>query len=323
MGNCIVTKLSEVVNNDSLKKVGQIDLVANGIANGSNGYIRIIDGDGGHIVSNGTIYSDSARSQSLGSETDITTAEFYVTFSNNTTKISITSKYNITRYEIGSAIKIADVGDLAYSPNNVVVGYWNGYGLPTFGGGSIDDLAVRQSKSVIMKRLGTYSALALEGVSGNIVNLDKFGFDNNNRNYSDLSLRGSSIKGDISAFANFNTDWKTSLNLIITNDANVGKIYGNIEAFSDYVNISSFQLNNISITGNIATALGRMTKLTLIEISGHTGAEDLKNLFDTLYSNGKVSGSITVRAGSNKTLNGGTWTNGSTVTFTANGWSVG
>lgn len=322
MAKCLVTKLQAVVDDDNLKKMGQIDFVASGITTGDNGYIRVVDGIGGYIVADGTMYSDGARTQAIGNTAEITAASFGVTFSNDTTRISVISKYGITRYETGVAIKIADVGDLAYSPNPVIVSYFAGLGTPIIYSGNIDDLAVRPSKSVIFQKKQDAVTVDLRNLCGSIGNLDKFGFDANGFTNSTVSLRDSEIKGDISAFAAFNSDWKTVVKTITTNQANVGKIYGNIEAFKDYSGIVMFDLNYINITGSLVIALGHMVNLESIAIGGHTGAEDLANLFDALHTNGKTSGSIQIWPGANKTVNGTPWVSGNTVTFTASGWTV-
>lgn len=318
MGKCLVTRLQEVVNNSDLKLLGEIRLVAKGVSVGNEGVVRVSGCNGGKvIIEGGTAYAEEGRTTALGSKFDITSDNFFFVVSDGDCVIKITSVYSMTRIATGVKV-IISLPDLGYAPTGVILA-----GYPAKISGNIDSLGRRESASVVLQMLDANNTVSFENCSGNIANIDKFAIDYNGQGSEfGVDFKGSNIAGDASAFATFNSNLKEKLTYISTNTTNVGKLSGNVEAFKDYTNMVHFDLNYIPLTGNLATALGHMTKATLFAVGGHAVAEDLKNLFDALRANGKTSGSIVCWMGSNKTLNGGTWTDGSTVTFTASGWSV-
>lgn len=330
MKRCIVTTLQDTADNNTLRKYGVLRLTAKNIEDGNSSWIKIWGNNGGHVsVNGGTAYAEAGRTTSLGSEFNITSDAFSFWLSNGNTEIEVDKVYNITKISLGINVSV-NIEDICCNSDSLVIEGYKGTDYPAFFTGNIDTLEDRDAGSIIVKKLQQGSCIVLTGVSGNVKNLNKFGFDLNGFNgmtvqfytLPDPTNTPSDIHGDIAAFAGFNSDWKTKLIEIKTQKGNVGKLYGNIEAFKDYINIESFNLNSIEVTGNLSTALGRMTNLSLIGIGGHKDAFDLADLFDTLHTNGKTSGSIQIWAGLNKTVNGSPWTNGNTVTFTANGWTV-
>ena len=59
MANCLVTRLKAVVDDDSLKKLGEIRFTAKGVTTGDYGYVRVTGNSGGHaVVHGGTAYAD-------------------------------------------------------------------------------------------------------------------------------------------------------------------------------------------------------------------------------------------------------------------------
>jgi hypothetical protein len=330
MKECLVTHLQDSVDNDNLRKYGVVRFTAENITDGNSSWIKIWDNNGGHVVVNGgTAYAEAARTTSLGSEFDITSDAFSFWLSDGNSDVEVTGVYNITKVSLGANVSV-NIEDVCYNSDGLVI---EGYKTPSHSAlfvGDIDTLEDRDAGSIIIKKLQENTCVVLTGVSGNVKNLNKFGFDLNGFNsmivqfytLPDSANTPSDIHGDIAAFATFNADWKTKLIEIKTQQGNVGKLYGNIESFRDYTNIEAFNLNMIEVTGNLSTALGRMTNLSLIGIGGHKEAFDLADLFDTLHNNGKTSGSIQIWAGENKTVNGGPWVNGSSVTFNMNGWTI-
>lgn len=319
MENCLVTKLKGTVNNDSLKKLGELELIASGVSSSANGWITVFNNIGGHVnVVGGIAYTDDNRSTALGSEFDIASNLFRFTLSDGDSVIKITSVYGITRISFGANL-VLRIDDLAYAKEGVSIGFYDDNPLV----GNIDSISNRNTGSIILNKMSIASNLNLEGVNGSVGNIDKFAIDyGSTSSVFVINFKNSGIVGDVSAFGEFNSNLKTKITTISTNTTNVGKLYGNVESFEDYVNMRVFDLNYIALTGNLATALGSMIQLELIAVGGHSAAEDLKNLFDALYDNGKTSGSIHVWAGSNKTVNGTPWVNGNTVTFSASGWTV-
>jgi hypothetical protein len=317
--NCLVTKLKGTVNNDSLRYYGEFKLLGNEITLGNNGFVRVLGLNGCTvIIEDGQAYSDEQRTISLGNKFKVTSDNFYFVLSNGNPVVRFAdgAVYKCTRVAAGTKINF-DVSDLLYAKQGVILGV---YGNPI--SGNIDNLAERADGSIVIQKLD--SAVADISAYGNIANLSKFDFDANGQSgYLGFDLNDSALVGNISAFASsaFN-HLKEQMTRISTGSNNVGKIFGDVESFKDYTNMVFFDLSYIELTGNLATALGEMTKLSFIAVAGHSAAEDLKNLFDALHANGKTSGSIQIWAGSNKTVNGTPWVNGNTVTFSASGWSV-
>lgn len=331
MGKCLVTRLQAVVDNDNLKKLGELRFVAKDVTEGNQSFIKVWGNSGGHVVvKGGTAYAEAARTTSLGSEFDIPSSPFSFWLSDGNSTVSMTSVYGVTEISLGSNVSV-NIEDLGYTPAGLNIGGYKSTELSGLFIGDIDALEHREAGSIVLKKLQNGTPIVLTGVNGDVKNLDKFGFDLNGfggmtvqfYTLPDSAGTPSDIHGDIAAFAGFNNDWKTKLTEIKTQQGSIGKLYGNVESFKDYTAMQKFNLNFIDLTGNLSTALGRMTGLSLISIGGHKEAFDLADLFDTLHTNGKTSGSIQIWAGLNKTVNGTPWVDGTSVTFTSSGWTVG
>lgn len=299
MENCLTTTLRGS-SSAELRKLGEMMFsVENGT--GSTQFVNINSTDAFHIDSTGEMFSDMAMTQSLGHSAD---------FANNCAiycsggVVKVLSKYSIYHIKLGTNVSI-QYSELNYTKKPLL--FFDSLK------GDIDSLTTFGEMDITLEPWDSGDYIYFR-FTGDISNINKFRIDRW------MMLNQSMLKGDIAAFGGFSTQYKQSLTGIETGTANVGKLYGNVEAFSDYVNMTFFNLNYIQLTGSLETALGKMTGLTLIAVGGHKQAEDLKNLFDTLYANGKRSGTIECWMGGNKTLNGEAWTDGK-VTFTNEGWS--
>lgn len=98
MENCLVLKLKEAVDNDSLRRVGEMriktDTVDNPTSDTQKFRIRNIDNAPLklEIVNNTGYFTDSTLSQNLGTSLTVTNLDFYVSPGS---EIAITNKYNL------------------------------------------------------------------------------------------------------------------------------------------------------------------------------------------------------------------------------------
>ena len=253
MGNCLVTKLAGEINAD-LPKLGNITLLVDADSSSVDNTrflgvtctqsITIDVTDGGSITGKGSKFILEPGTHSL-------------TCSTGTYFVKMYPCYSITKLQTGYYVKVNDVAELVSLSNPADVTFWiQSSDTSTFGvGGNIDKLAIRGYGSIKMK--DTAARLFLSGCSGNVASLGVFDLTNNVSNIGGVVLRNSYIKGDIAAFASFDT-WKTARIIISTNRSNVGKIYGNVEAFKDYTGITNFDMNYIELTGSLVVGLGKM-----------------------------------------------------------------
>lgn len=93
--------------------------------------------------------------------------------------------------------------------------------------------------------------------------------------------------------------------------------------------LTQLTINRSKCTGALAN-LGRLTHLTslellnntsLIDITPNDGKADIDTVFDAMVTNGRVSGTMTVKFNSGIYSSSGVGSN-STITFTSDGWSA-
>ena len=126
-----------------------------------------------------------------------------------------------------------------------------------------------------------------------------------------------SLYGDIALIA------RATNEVVEVYSGNELKIYGDIEAFEDSTLLTSLVISNSDCTGNIEQ-LGKLTSVTRIILTNSNNVEgEVTTLLDNLYSNGKQSGSVTIRiGGTSATYNGLPRPTDIVATFTGAGWSV-
>lgn len=131
------------------------------------------------------------------------------------------------------------------------------------------------------------------------------------------SSTSGALYGDVSLIA------RSTNKTIEVYSGNELKIFGDIESFKDSSLITSLVIFNSNCTGNIEQ-LGKLTSATRILLLNSNNIEgEVATLLDNLYSNGKQTGSITIRiSGTSATYNGLPSSTDIVATFTSGGWSV-
>lgn len=311
---CFIKRLIGVSDSSELKEYNTIVLRVNESSNPS--WARAVDTtsvDGLHIKAVGiTLYSDPDLTNELPSEIDSPSGRYFFYCGQGDGYVHITGKYGLTIFNVEKDIDVLDFCDFDYGQDNLNID------LKGNVGGTIDDLENRGECGITWNAGGAALHVNVKGLHGSLANINKI------KPTKILRFAGSEISGDLSVFADFGSEYKTALKGLSTGNDNDGKIYGNIEALADYVNFEDFDLAYCLLTGNIATACGNMTKCNGFNFGLHSEAEDLKTFFDSLYNNGKVTGTITLYPGTNKTVtyNGQVFNvkNTDQVTFNSSGW---
>lgn len=99
-------------------------------------------------------------------------------------------------------------------------------------------------------------------------------------------------------------------------------VYGNIGAVSGCNKINTFVTTNTELEGNVS-AFGTAVSAVNITIANSNVSGTLESVFDSMYTNGRHSGSVTANAtGSLVTYNGSIPTENIVATFTNDGWTV-
>ena len=222
MGNCLVTKLNEVVNNSNLKKLGvlkfEVDVttinrnITNTIHCNINNYCKftIVSGpEGGQIVKIG---SSEALDIPLGTEFFLDNSlDGYYFSKTGKYVIEITNKYNINTFIITHNVSIL-LNDMKY-------------------------LSILNKVSLIGKKvIGNFNDLLTS-------NMTHMKFDNNIDNIQYVSAE--TIVGDIAKIAN--TPMKTFIS------AYCNGITGDLSSLRSHSTLSTFAINNNNkITGKIS-----------------------------------------------------------------------
>lgn len=160
MGQCLVTKLKGVVNNDNLKKLGCIQFKKHATGN----FVFTINGNGGDI----TVKCSDGRSFlvdsiSVNTYTIKNTDPHQFNFDGSGYNIEISGKKNITNFGGSGAAYMMDISDLNGCGN---LSGWT-LNSPSYANGSIDDLCAIDS-------LTAFQFQVPGGLNGHIENLSVY-----------------------------------------------------------------------------------------------------------------------------------------------------
>lgn len=195
MGQCLVTKLKGVVNNDTLKKLGCIQFKKNT----DGDCVLNITGNGEDIT---VVCSDSrsflADSISVNTYTIHDEYLHQFSFSDNGYNIEIHNKYNIVNVEGSGACYMMDISDLNYC-NHLTSWVFRS---PSYANGSLDNLI--DNDSII-----TFAFPVPGGLTGHVESLSKF------KNLASLTLNDN---------ANIIGDWCTLVRQIYAKGRTSGSI---------------------------------------------------------------------------------------------------
>lgn len=326
MGNCIVTKFNESINNSDLPVIGQLNAR---IDVGESFKIRPLDGKTVHISSPVNLYTDrDGGGINKGKEFDVDSSATVVLYTNSdiVQTIKITSKYDIRLI----SDSVEDYSDLMYTGETPLISYF--YGQGGAGYGNLDTFKEygRANKNIMIYSEDSGTVLLPiwkhSGDMSNLVYADIYCTSGRIRLILGADTKANYAKGNTAWIRNARESWRTYTVEVYAGIMSSEVVTTNVEDFADCINLEKFDMAYNHATGNLATGFGHAVKLDYINLgvtsAGHVQAEDLSVLFNALHTNGKTSGELTVIAGLNKTLNGAPWINGKTVTFTASGWSV-
>lgn len=313
MNNCLETKLKGIFDNSDLPVLNElmIHVVYNQSSEDNRRYIKIGAGSAACIVtSDADMYQDNTSIGRSATIAALGNLEFTL---KSAATIRLSSKYELRDLSLGGDVYVDK--DFNYTGHE----WTNQFRAVLFGNGCIN-YPINELEGFPNKLILSGGTLPLKA-AGRIENLaPKVKID------SGASI-GVTFQGDVTGDVGDLLDiegFENAINSLTSDSVDTGKIYGNVEDFENAVNITNFSLNRISLTGSLAIGLGKMTKLASIVAVGHTAAENLTTLFDNLYTNGKVSGSIVCWL-INKTItyNGVTedFVSGSTITFSSQGWT--
>ena len=156
---------------------------------------------------------------------------------------------------------------------------------------------------------GKYDLTRLQIITGT-GNPTDIGFDVKGISYANkltrLALCGANISGNIEdlVVGSENNENITYFEFYFSN------ISGNLESIQNWINLEQlyFQkqgaFNSIQVSGNIGTIVGKMTKLSSIWFNGAPNiVGSIESVVENQCSNGRTSGTLTVRTNSIVTLN--------------------
>ena len=277
MGNCLVTKLNEVVNNSNLKKLGvlrfEVDVTFisrnNNIHCNINNYCKftIVSGpEGGQIVKIGT---SEALDVPKGTEFFLDNSLDSYYFSKiGKYVIEITNKYDITKFEIRHNVSIL-LNDMKYfnALQSVTL-----YGKNVIG--NFNDLLTSDITYIkVFNNIDTIQYISAETIVGDIAKIA------NTPMATFISEFCNGITGNLSSLSSHPT-----LSTFVINGNN--KITGKISDVTGIPHLSNFQcMGNKLITGSLADFLDngqlRNPELKILVVS-HTNIvknqEDIETL---------------------------------------------
>lgn len=246
MGNCLVTKLNEVVNNSNLKKLGvlrfEVDVTstnrsANNLLHSNiNNYCKftIVSGpEGGQIIKIGT---SEALDVPKGTEFFLdNSADMYYFSKIGKYVIEITNKYAITIFRIAHDVSIL-LDDMKYSNILQNVGLRGKNVI-----GNFNDLLT--SNMTYMNLRNDIESVSAETIIGDIAKIA------NTPMVTFISEFCNGITGDLSSLSSHST-----LSTFVVNNAT--KITGKISDITGIPHLSNFQCDgNKLITGSLADFL--------------------------------------------------------------------
>lgn len=331
MGNCIISKLGGSVNNDELLKLGDVKINVqsmkdSGYATSAKAHniwfqFNSLDGEPYMEIIGDGYFTDSTLSQNLGKTLIFSTTAYtgyYVSDGDYT--LIIHSQYQLR--------KIAYTGE-----SNMYSAF------------ILDCDTIRRKLKGAQATISVYSTTAITGNMKNVleneieyltwyrdtVGVLKLGWLAESvckETLAQFNVSGAThLTGKISDF-NVLTNIKViSINLNATlKDPETNTITGDLADLNpsnpSLVTNISFRACSL-ITGDIS-ALGKFYNLTSMQVDSSpnlTGT--LETFLDAVHSNGRNSGTMTIRiGGTGITYNGASTTSVLTATFTASGWSV-
>ena len=268
MGNCLVTKLNEVVNNSNLKKLGvlrfEVDVTSIGANRNSKNTIhcninnhckfKIVSGpEGGQIIKIG---SSEALDVPLGTEFFLDNSLDSYYFSKiGKYVIEITNKYDINMFNISHDVSIL-LDNLKYSNTLQRVGLIGKNVIGNFNDLLTSDITyIRLDNKIDKIQYG--SAETIVGDIAKIANTSMVTF---------ILEHCNGITGDLSSLSSHST-----LNTVVINNAN--KITGKISDITGIPHLSNFQCSgNKLITGSLADFLDngqlRNPELKMLVVTG-------------------------------------------------------
>ena len=294
MGNCLVTKLGAVVNNDALLPLGKIRMTFAISAANTDVLMPALK------VNEATILTITGNATWKADQSHIT----YIDETYKQIKLQANHTYT-------SAIR-ATTGNV--SSGSFTVDIENKYALTTFssnGNGGPWDLEIFEYST----DLTTLGGTAQTDLGGNIIYLS--GLTALENILVSASSVTDALQGDISVFANM-PDLK-----VVTLQRN-SALYGDISAFSAATDLEDLNFRYCTkIYGNIET-LGSLTSLEYLRLQNTHASGNLNTLLDDLHTAGKESGTLTVICPGSDIDYTGTKNvkeEGIVFTFSENGWT--
>lgn len=289
MGNCLVTKLKEVVNNNELITFGKIRTQFKDISDNLTFIGANVESNEDALL---TIVGDAIWEK----------GQKHITYINDK-QIKIEANY---KYDYGQSILTnANSADFyididKYSLTKIIV--------------ANNNIKINLEQFAFMPSLKKLSGYPHSSITGNIKHLS------NNTSLKVVNMASTSanesIYGDINVFSNMPSLTEVSL---IRNSA----LTGDISSFKNCRDISILNLNYINnITGDI-NSLSNLTKLSDIKIANSQIGGNLNTFLDSLYQNGK-RGILSIDSRNNDVEYEGSVdikTTGLSVVFDENGWS--
>jgi hypothetical protein len=321
MKNCVITKFNESTNNSDYPVIGQMNIR---IVAGSSLGIRPLPNKTIHMSSSGDLYTEAEGGTNMGRDFDLDSSKYHHLFNHSNVEqtVKVTSKYDV----LICNDTVEDYSDLMYNGTNALI--------KNFGSSTFANLDTLKEYGHANKLLTIYNDTLAPGAILDIP-IWKHSGNMSNMVYTDINLgsgkarlilgassdtRG--VEGSTGWLRNATQNWKQYTMGVYAGLTSSDKVSANVEDFEEYVNMMDFDMKYNSVTGNLATGFGHATSIRYIDVSKHEQAEDLSSLLNALYTNGKVDGTLQIFAGSNKTLNGNPWVNGTIVTFTNSGWVI-
>lgn len=225
MGKCLVTKLSGIVNNDSLLRVGEIRFSISAVSNPTSESqklsISYATDSSLEIIGNG-YFTDSTLSKNLGKSRNVNTGSNTVYVSNGNFSLIAKNKYKIESITIGTAYSF-DIEDVKWSSMyNITANYTNTEG-------DISSLAS-------ITRFQTID-LSYTKVAGDIASLSKL------TNSKVLSFICDRVRGNLSSLQGL-----TKLQLL-----RLKNVSGDVSSLVQNKELTDIRLYSCNITGDIAT----------------------------------------------------------------------
>lgn len=330
MGNCIISKLGGSVNNDELLQLGDVRIYVQsmedkGYAGSANAHkisfqFNSLDGEPYMEIIGDGYFTDSTLSQNLGKTlvfSSTANTNYYVSDGDYT--LIIHSQYQLR--------KISYTGE-----SNMYSAF------------ILDCDTMRRKLSGAQATIGVYSITAMTGNMKNALE-NEIEYLTLYRDTGVLKLEWLAETVCKETLANFNVSGVThltgkisdfnvltklkliSINLNATlKDPETNTITGDLADLnpSDPSLVTGISFRACSlITGDIAS-LGKFYNLTSMQVDNTPNLTGkLETFLDAVHSNGRNSGTMTIRiGGTGITYNNASTTAVLTATFTANGWSV-